>query len=313
MKERFLGEIIKQRRQELGITQAELCEGICEPPTLSRIENKKQTPTRNVLNALLQRLGISDDRFYAALTAEEITIKQLSSEINRNIIRYERALPEEEDDIRGKILSLLKDFEEIVEEDDTYSKQFIIGSDVIIGGPHGDYTAQQKLDKLVEAIKLTHPSFDMNELEEGLYSYDEVKLINQIANIYSETDERQKSIAIRKALLDNIDRRFDDLPSPLLYKSMITYGYARDLLIINEYEKTRQIAEEGRRIAAAAGFSQLLPGFIMMIAECDYNLGNMENSKELFIETYYLSKAVLDNADAQIAAATLKEYFCYEM
>ena len=50
MKERFLGEIIKQRRQELGITQAELCEGICEPPTLSRIENKKQTPTRNVLN-----------------------------------------------------------------------------------------------------------------------------------------------------------------------------------------------------------------------------------------------------------------------
>lgn len=195
MKERFLGEIIKQRRQELGITQAELCEGICEPPTLSRIENKKQTPTRNVLNALLQRLGISDDRFYAALTAEEITIKQLCSEINRNIIRYERALLEEKDDIRGKILSLLKDFEEIVEEDDTCSKQFIIGSDVIIGGPHGDYTAQQKLDKLVEAIKLTHPSFDLDKLEEGLYSYDEVKLINQIANIYSEMNERQKSIA----------------------------------------------------------------------------------------------------------------------
>ena len=56
-----------------------------------------------------------------------------------------------------------------MEEDDTFSKQFIIGSDVIIGGPHGDYTAQQKLDKLVEAIKLTHPSFNMNELEEGLY------------------------------------------------------------------------------------------------------------------------------------------------
>lgn len=313
MKERFLGEIIKQRRQELGITQAELCEGICEPPTLSRIENKKQTPTRNVLNALLQRLGISDDRFYAALTAEEITIKQLCSEINRNIIRYERALPEEKEDFREKILSLLKKFEEMVEEDDIISRQIIIGTDVIVGGSHGVYTPQQKMDKLVEAISLSHPSFDLDKLEEGLYSYDEVKLINQIANIYSEMNERQKSIAIREGLLSNINRRYDNLASPLSIKSMITYGYARDLLILGEYEKARQIAEEGRKVAASEGFFQLLPGFIMMIAECDYNLGDMENSKELFIETYYLSKAVMDSADTQIAADALKEYFGYEI
>ena len=30
MKEVFLGEVIRQRRLELGLTQEELCEGICE-------------------------------------------------------------------------------------------------------------------------------------------------------------------------------------------------------------------------------------------------------------------------------------------
>lgn len=44
MKNFFLGEYIKQRRLDLGLTQEQLCEGICEPMTLSRLENGKQTP-----------------------------------------------------------------------------------------------------------------------------------------------------------------------------------------------------------------------------------------------------------------------------
>lgn len=35
----FLGEYIKQRREALGLTQREVCEGICNAATLSRIEN----------------------------------------------------------------------------------------------------------------------------------------------------------------------------------------------------------------------------------------------------------------------------------
>ena len=39
MKNVFLGEYIKQRRLDLGLTQEQLCDGICEPMTLSRLEN----------------------------------------------------------------------------------------------------------------------------------------------------------------------------------------------------------------------------------------------------------------------------------
>lgn len=40
----FLGDYIKQKRLDLGLTQEQLCDGICEPMTLSRLENGKQTP-----------------------------------------------------------------------------------------------------------------------------------------------------------------------------------------------------------------------------------------------------------------------------
>ena len=68
MKNVFLGEYVKQRRLDLGLTQEQLCYGICEPMTLSRLENGKQTPSRNRINALLQRLGLPDDRYFALLS-----------------------------------------------------------------------------------------------------------------------------------------------------------------------------------------------------------------------------------------------------
>ena len=45
MREQFLGEYIRQERLKRGITQEQLCAGICEPITVSRMENGKQTPS----------------------------------------------------------------------------------------------------------------------------------------------------------------------------------------------------------------------------------------------------------------------------
>ena len=51
MQEIFIGEAIRQRRLALGLTQEELCEGLCEPATLSRIENGRQAPNLRFFSA----------------------------------------------------------------------------------------------------------------------------------------------------------------------------------------------------------------------------------------------------------------------
>ena len=76
-----LGDYIRQRRQELNLTQEQVCAGICEPVTLSRFENGRQTPSRTRINAILQRLGLPDDRYYALVTPEELEIEALKKEI----------------------------------------------------------------------------------------------------------------------------------------------------------------------------------------------------------------------------------------
>ena len=81
MREIPIGAYIRQNREAQGLTQQQLCEGICEPATISRIENGQQTPYRSRLSALLQRLGLPDDRYFALLSPNEIEISSLQAEI----------------------------------------------------------------------------------------------------------------------------------------------------------------------------------------------------------------------------------------
>lgn len=79
----FLGEYIKKQREKLGLIQEQVCEGICEQVTLSRLENGRQTPSRTRVNALLQRLGLPEDRYYMILTKNELEIEALKKRNHR--------------------------------------------------------------------------------------------------------------------------------------------------------------------------------------------------------------------------------------
>lgn len=73
-----LGAVIKNRREELGITQEDLADGICSVPTLSRIENGERMPTKDHFEMLMQRLGYSAmslDFFHGQTGVSDLRIK----------------------------------------------------------------------------------------------------------------------------------------------------------------------------------------------------------------------------------------------
>lgn len=123
MKNVFLGEYVKQRRLDLGLTQEQLCDGICEPMTLSRLENGKQTPSRNRINALLQRLGLPDDRYFALLSKNELEMEALQKEIVA--CNATEKVPEG--------FEKLAQFEKLADPDDQIAQQFALRSRVLLG------------------------------------------------------------------------------------------------------------------------------------------------------------------------------------
>ena len=78
----LVGEYIKSHREKQGITQEELCAGICSKSTLSRLERGKQTPGRDKLYALLHRLGLPEDRVFVVVSEHDVEIQKLKKSMS---------------------------------------------------------------------------------------------------------------------------------------------------------------------------------------------------------------------------------------
>lgn len=105
------------------------------------------------------------------------------------------------------VLNRLKN---VVDDDDRLTQQFILRSKAVLGAIDKRYGFKEQIQLLTDAIHLTIPEFDLNEIDNWLYSFDELKTIIQIANVYSNFEKMNKqliySISCSNTLADTIKR-----------------------------------------------------------------------------------------------------------
>ena len=298
MKNVFLGEDIKQRRLDLGLTQEQLCDGICEPMTLSRLENGKQTPSRNRINALLQRLGLPDDRYFALLSKNELEMEALQKEIVA--CNATEKVPEG--------FEKLAQFEKLADPDDQIAQQFALRSRVLLGRLDGRYTPLEQIDLLMQAIQLTVPRFDLESIESFLYTRDEITIINQIGFVYSVAGQKKKAADIYYQLLRYVLKHFKETITSIGVLPLVLYNYARVLDLCGRYEEAAAHAKEGREACIQYGHYQVLPRCLEIEAECRHFMGDDEISKELYYQSYYLCKVIGYQVGLEIVKKEAKEY-----
>lgn len=294
----FLGDYIKQKRLDLGLTQEQLCEGICEPMTLSRLENGKQTPSRNRINALLQRMGLPDDRYFALLSKNELEMEALQKEI------VACNVTERVDEGFEK----LAQFEQLADPDDQIAKQFALRSRVLLGRLDGRYTPPEQITLLMQAIRLTIPRFDLDEIEHFLYTKDEITIINQIGLAYSDDGQNKKAAEIYYQLLRYVRKHFKETLISIGVLPLVLYNYARVLDLCGRYEEGAEIAQQCRKACIQYGHYQELPRCLEVEAECRHFMGDEETSKELYYQSYYLCKIIEYQIGLEIVKKEAKEY-----
>lgn len=308
MQEVFIGEVIKHRRLELGLTQEQLCEGICEPITISRLENGKQTPSRNRVNALLERLDMPADRYFALLTKHELEIESMHKQITSLNVKFSQSRKEDKKEVREKALKLHNGLENLADKDDMISRQLILRSRIILGKDDGPYNYDEQRVILLEAIRLTCPSFDLDEISSGLYTTDEIKIINQLALTHVYAGEHMEAIGIYNQLYKYIRKHFHNIPPTRAHLCMVAFNYARELGVVGQYQKAIEIAEEGKRTCLDYGHYLSLPGLLSVLAESYHFLGDHAKSKDYYYQTYYLGKVVGDEHNLQIIHADAMRY-----
>lgn len=306
MKEMFLGEYIKQERLKQKITQEQLCKGICDPITVSRMENGKQTPTYNRIRAFLQRLGLPDERYFALLSKNEQEIKTLQDEIRADCIRFERAAPEDRPHIRTAGLEKLERLEQLAEPDDRIVRQYIMAERATLGKPDGPYSPEERLNLLLEALRITVPNLDLEEINLGLYSMEETTLLNQIAVAYVRMGQEKKAIDIYRQLLKYVQKHCHNLSQYGKKFALIAHNYTHTLILDKRYDDALAIAELGWKVCVEYAHYQFLPGLLELLGECWFYKGDREKCIEYYRRAYYVYKAIGNERDCSLLEQSVK-------
>lgn len=304
MQEIFIGEAIKRRRLELGLTQEKLCEGICEPITISRLENGRQSPSRNLVNALLERLDMPSDRYYALVSKDELETEDLQAKIVYWDIRFEQTRDAQ---ARAEAKKVHEALQRKMKPDDRISRQLLLRSETILGKEDGPYTPEEKQEMLFRAIRLTVPKFDISHLEDGLYTVNEIKIINQLALNYERLGNQRETIAVLRRLSAYMERHCRCDRASKARQTMVLFNYANNLVAVGDYAQALSAAEKGRDICIECGHYLYFFGLLAVMAEAEYFLGNREKSEELYRQAYYMAKAMGHTRNAQMIQDQARE------
>ena len=286
MKTCHIGYFIKHKREELGIAQDDLCDGICDKSTLSRIERGLTQPSYSLMSMLLGRLGMPEEPLLLPLSDRNYTIVQLQKEIVSCNASHNYL----------EALQKIDRLEAAIDSKDRIVRQFVLRARAIAGriedGQRVEYSCAEERALLTEAIGLTVPNFSLDSIERRLLGVEELKLINQLAITYSEDGQRRLAIDIYRQLLRNIQSRFVDVEARAMLLPLIAYNYSRLLGRERRYEECIEVAELGRKCCVEYNRCRMLGGLLHNQACALHELGQDERSKELLTTAYYVHKAM---------------------
>lgn len=230
----LFGEIIRTRREELQMSQDELCEGVCGRSSLSRIETGRSECSRYFAEVFLQRLGLPMDFYYAAGTKNGIEQIKIKNQI-------QVALRTNNDSSLSKI----------IDEGEKYLDDNILYSQLIMRAKATDlFNKGQVLEAkkmLLDAVNLIHKDFKLDNINKMFMSFEDIYAFNMLALIYIEQKDYDAGLKIFKLIIDNIhEKKENDSSLELTHiKVMLYYNYSRALGRADDYKECLIYAEKG--------------------------------------------------------------------
>ncbi len=275
------GEWIKTKREELGLSQEELADGICATSSLSRIESGAHTPSKEIFERILERLGYSNIYLVSYTNAQYFYQHELKYSIRQAYIEGHME----------QARTLLEKFE-AESPDSKFNRQFKLTFNTIF---YKDQMApEQMLARFEEALKITCHRFHDLTLPK-LLSFEEITLVNAIANCYFLLDRSDDAIYLFQQVKQFYDNQRVNREEALRTQPMILYNYSRILGQAARYDECVEICDQGIRICKTSGRTSLLAWLLYNKAWAleKRNQGtDRETARQCAVDAYQLARVL---------------------
>ncbi|WP_317914282.1 helix-turn-helix transcriptional regulator [Carnobacterium maltaromaticum] len=281
----LLGDLIKAKRLENGLTQAELAAGICTQASISNLEKNQRIPPLMTLLAIGNRLNLNFDELSDYAIEQENPTSDVFNRVRT--LRKQFKLKEAYDLIIEELpLDKLK----------TYHKKkqyyYYLGITGLLG-----------YNKISEA----HYNFNLalsSESEPNLDFYD-ILTINGIGLAYYFESEEEKARTYFEKSLVQLDQFMSQMVSldESIEITKLYYATAKFYSEIKEYSKAVDLCSLGMQVQLDQHVNYELE---MLYYEKAFNLAKL-NKKSEAEECYYYATALAKMINNTMVVETIKE------
>lgn len=142
-----INDVIRRRREMLGLTKKELCEGICSEKTIGRLEAKKTKPQIEIVRLLFERLNLSGEYQRAQIVTKNVKVSFLVGEIG--VYSNKRDLK--------KVEMLLAELRRHLSMENPINRQYVEQTEVRVDFCYGKMSEKEMIQQLRSLLEYTIP------------------------------------------------------------------------------------------------------------------------------------------------------------
>ncbi|MDR2590426.1 MAG: helix-turn-helix domain-containing protein [Oscillospiraceae bacterium] len=274
-----IGDIIRTNREQQGMSQEKLADGICSVSTLSRIENSHHSPGRATYEALMERLGVDSNVFPLFQSEQEVEAFRLKHKVVKEIFNGNF-------DEVGKLL----DRYEKIPNLERVHKQYIQYVRAILFRQK-DGSNDEVLIKLENVAKMSMKDYSANNILYQVLFIDEIHILNSLSIAYTKVNRVEDGIELLYALKNYIERKVvdDDGISPLY--TTILYNLTKFIGLQGKYKEVIDICDIGIKRCIDYGAYLNFAALLLNKGYAHFMLGNKKEAREYLKESYYINRA----------------------
>ena len=271
-----IGEVLKRERLAQGITQEALADNICSTSWLSKIECGVKTPTPQVFELLMKRLGKNVSQYVVYKSDQEMALSNLKQNIN--------ALYRTQNITEGR--EALKQFVALRDENNPLDLQYELLSKTLFY--EDEMSIEEEKEMLIKALNLTLPEFSEAHIPDYLLSSEEIVILNSLGNLYQRNKDFANAIGLLKQLLTYLERPKFDMEEKKKVYPTVAYNIANLSGVIGNYSESVYYAEKGIDFSIQYNVLRTLPKLLYTKGCSLADMGNIEEGSTFLTQAYHL-------------------------
>lgn len=271
-----LGKIILQIREKRGISQRQLGRGLADDVEMSRLESGAKEADCFLLEALLQRLGKTADKFELIISDQEYRIILLRTLIMEGFRQEEYE----------SVNLLLKEYGEQSEGGKPLHRQFCQGMEALMGYME-DGDRRAALRDMETAVEITCPLWREENIVEGLLCAQEIQMLLLMLALLAgmrrdgrmdRVSAEDTDLAERKLweLMRYLEEGYTDGEERSRIYPQCTWVLAKLFCARSDFGMAWETAEKGVKCLAENGMLTVMDGLLEVQAHCREKTGKRE-------------------------------------